>query len=485
MHYKNKILTSLLIASGIISTPLSAFANDSSELEQLRSLVQELDQKVRILERKGELGEEVAVAEKKAAPVIKADAGRFGLSSADGKNTFNLHALVQADYRAYDNSSTNATGSTDGWLIRKARTGIDGTLFGWVNYRITPEFAGSGPVLMDAYVDLNYKPWLKLRAGRYKPFVGLARLQGDSDGKFLEHSFVTGFVPQRDIGASIFGDLFGGKLSYALGYNNGTPDGSGTEYPSSEPGGNGKEVTGRLFAQPFKGEDHVLAGLGFGFAGTTITQAGSQTSTQLSAYKAFGQSNFFSYSAASAAGVTPATTATVADGERTRWTPQLYYYYGPFGLMTEYVHETQGVTRSTNHKVLSNDAWQATFSYVLTGEDASYGTVNPKQAFSPNSGGWGAWEVVARVNGVSFDDNAFIGTSATRLADISKSAKSATAYGAGINWYINNYTRFGFDYEHTEFEGGGVGSTANAVGITKLVNKKDENTVIGRLQVAF
>jgi phosphate-selective porin OprO/OprP len=475
MYYKKKVLISILIAGGVISAPLPALANDSSELEQLRALVQELDQKVRILERKGELGEEVATAAKKETPVIKASAGSFGLSSADGKNTFNLHALVQTDYRAYDNTNTNGTGSTDGWLLRKARAGIDGTLFGWVNYRIVPEFAGASPVLMDAYVDLNYKPWLKLRAGRYKPFVGLARLQADTDGKFLEQSFVTGFVPQRDIGASLWGDLFGGKLSYAIGYNNGSIDGSGTGTSEIDTS-NGKEVTARLFAQPFKGEDNVLAGLGFGFAATHITQAGAQLPTGTSGYKAFSQTSFFGYE----------TTAT-ADGERTRLAPQLYYFYGPFGLLSEYVHEVQEVKNTGKARTaLNQEAWQATVSYVLTGENASYGSVIPKQAFNPNTGGWGAWEVVARVSGVTFDDNTFLGTSATtRFANIASSAKSARAYGVGINWYINNHTRFGFDFENTSYVGGGIGSTANASRIIRLIDKKDENAVIGRLQVAF
>jgi phosphate-selective porin OprO and OprP len=475
MYHKTKLLTSLLIAGGVISAPLTTYANDSSELEQLRALVQELDQKVRILERKGELGEEAATAAKKETPVAKASPGRFGVSSADGKNTFNLHALVQTDYRANDNVNTSPyTGSTDGWLIRKARTGIDGTLFGWINYKITPEFAGSSPVLMDAYADFNYKPWLKLRAGRYKPFVGLARLQADSDGKFVEHSFVTGFVPQRDIGASVFGDLFGGKLSYAVGYNNGVVDGTGTEYPTSEPGGNGKEVTGRLFAQPLKGEDSMLAGLGFGFAATTIEQRGNTTTSQLPSYKSFSQTNFFSYN-----------SGAYADGERTRLTPQLYYYYGPFGLLAEYVHETQEATRSTNHKVLEHDAWQATLSYVLTGEDASFGTINPKKNFDPNGGGWGAWEVVGRVNGINLDDETFVGTSSTSIANITSAPRSALAWGIGLNWYLNNYTRFAFGYENTMYSGGAAGSTVSTTAITKLVNRKDEGAAIARLQIAF
>jgi phosphate-selective porin OprO/OprP len=163
----------------------------------------------------------------------------------------------------------------------------------------------------------------------------------------------------------------------------------------------------------------------------------------------------------------------------------MYYYYGPFGLMAEYARESQEVTRSTNRQTLDNDAWQATFSYLLTGEDASYGGVKPQQAFNPNGGGWGAWELVARLSEMNIDDNAFIGTSTTRLSSIATSAKTAKAWGLGVNWYLNNYTRFTLDYENTSFDGGAAGSVASAAAITSLVDKQTERAMIGRLQVSF
>lgn len=143
------------------------------------------------------------------------------------------------------------------------------------------------------------------------------------------------------------------------------------------------------------------------------------------------------------------------------------------------------MTRSTNHQTLDNDAWQATFSYLLTGEDASYGGVKPQQIFNPNGGGWGAWELVASLSEMNIDDNAFIGTSTTRLSSIATSARTAKAWGLGVNWYLNNYTRFTLDYENTSFDGGAAGSAASATAITSLVDKQTERAMIGRLQVSF
>lgn len=439
------------------------------------------------------MSEELKALQQKPSVIVSEKDG-IGLKSSNGDFSIKLHGLVQVDNRSIDADSRAA--ATDGWMIRKARPWIEGSLFGWIDYRLTPEFATttanvatssngtsvSGrstigtPEVVDAYFDAKFKPWLKLRVGKYKPFVGLARLQSDVDGKFVEQSFVTAnLLPQRDVGTSLFGDFFEGKLSYALGYSNGVIDGGDQSVALDN--NNDKELTARLFTQPFKGDGSVFAGLGFGLAGTTIDQAGTTTNTQLPSYKSFSQLNFFSYN-----------SSTFADGKRTRLAPQAYYYYGPFGVMAEYARESQAVTNGIHHQTLTHEAWQTTFSYILTGEEASYGGVKPKQAFNPNGGGWGAWELVARLSEMNLDNDTFTGkTSTTRFANLTTSAKSAQAWGLGVNWYLNNYTRFALDYEKTRFDGGAVGSTISASTgvITKLVDRQDESAMIGRLQVSF
>jgi phosphate-selective porin OprO/OprP len=462
-------------------------ANQETVVPENKKVIQEQQWQIQAM------SEELNALQQKPTVVANEKDG-IGFKSSDGEFSIKLHGLVQVDNRSIDADSTAA--ATDGWMIRKARPWIEGSLFGWIDYRLTPEFATttanvanssngttvSGrstlgtPEVIDAYFDAKFKPWFKVRVGKFKPFVGLARLQSDVDGKFLEQSFVTAnLLPQRDVGASIFGDLLEGKVNYALGYSNGVIDGGDQSVALDN--NNDKELTARVFAQPFKGDGSLLAGLGLGLAGTQINQAGTTTSTQLPAYKSFSQLNFFSYN-----------TNAFADGKRTRFAPQAYYYYGPFGVMAEYAREDQAVTRGSNHETLTHNAWQTTFSYLLTGEEASYAGVKPRHAFKPNGEGWGAWELVARYSEMNLDRDTFTGiNTATRFANISTAAKSAQAWGVGVNWYLNNYTRFALDYENTSFEGGGAGSTVSATtgAITKLVDRQDEHAMIGRLQVSF
>jgi phosphate-selective porin OprO/OprP len=62
MQFNYSKFATALIASGIISLPITANANDSTELEELRGLVQALNQQVKVLARKGEITEEEVAA---------------------------------------------------------------------------------------------------------------------------------------------------------------------------------------------------------------------------------------------------------------------------------------------------------------------------------------------------------------------------------------------------------------------------------------
>ncbi len=62
MQFKKRILSSiaatLVVTAGGLTLSGNVYANDSDELESLRALVQQLDQKVKVLERKGEIATE-------------------------------------------------------------------------------------------------------------------------------------------------------------------------------------------------------------------------------------------------------------------------------------------------------------------------------------------------------------------------------------------------------------------------------------------
>ncbi|GBG12733.1 phosphate-selective porin OprO and OprP [Novimethylophilus kurashikiensis] len=492
-----------LSGAGIALLPGISQANDSDEMEQLRALVQELKQEVKGL--KQDLGGKVQaleknndeiVAKQKDAPIVKASEEGFGIKSADGQHEIKLRGQIQVDGRFFPGGDGFASGNTDAnevrapntFLLKQFRPILQGTVFGKYDFLLVPDFGNGKTVIQDAYVDARLTPWFQVKAGKQKVPFGLERLQGDADGKFIERGLTSNIAPNRDIGVQVHGMVGDEMLDYALGYFDGALDGSSTDsFTNSDTDNNSdKDFVARVFSKPFKsnGPD-FLKGLGFGLAATysdvrgrgwtsnataSTTTAGvttySMTSSQsnLIGYKsALGQLSFFGYRTAT---VSATDTATYADGERYRLSPQFTYYNGPFGLMGEYVRVSQEVSLEKNghwHGKLDNEAWQVVASWMLTGEDASYKYPKVKSPFDPDKGAWGAWELVARYSELDIDDDAFAphGSGATRqkrsFADPLKAASKAEAWAVGVNWYLNKTFKLSLDYEDTSFDGGWAG----------------------------
>jgi phosphate-selective porin OprO/OprP len=320
-------------------------------------------------------------------------------------------------------------------------------------------------------------------AGKFKVPVGLERLVSATDIRFIERAFPTSLVPNRDLGVQLGGDIAGGVLNYSIGYFNGVSDGtsadSNTPTPDAENDTKG-DWAARVFVQPFLNSDNFAwRGFGFGVACTYVDSTGSTTTTLLPAYRTPGQQTFFSFRTRSAAGVTPATNGAFADGERLRITPQAYYYLGRFGLLGEYVQVSQDVTRvtptaGTRNESLDTTAWQVQFATFLTGEDETLKGFTPTNVFSLDNHTWGAFELVARYHELDIDDGAFTG-GANSFANPATAASKASAWGVGMNWYLNQNYKWALNYDVTSFEGGAANNA----------DRPDEKALFTRLAVQF
>lgn len=461
-------LAARVLLAGAAAVTLPAHAGDQEEIQRLKSLIEELDQRIRVLDRKQELSAEAAKEKEKSAPIVNVGDKGFGLKSADGQFEYKLKATLHMDYRHFEgNAYPNAI---DGFVARRIRPNFEGTLFGKYGFRFTPEFGESGDGsstsgatqnkarVVDGYIDARFDPAFQLRFGKFKPFVGLERLQSPAEMKFIERSYVSNnILPNRDMGATVFGEVLDKKLSYALGVFNGATDGS--EAGTGQDINNQKDIAARVFTRPFVGSDSALSGLGVGVAGTW-----SNSSTNLlPSYKTPGQQNtFFSYA-----------SGTTANGSRNRFSPQAYYYRGPLGVMAEYASVKQDVIRAGTSAQLKNDAWQIAASWLLTGEDASYQGVKPNRPFTSGAdGGWGAFELLARYQENNIDRDAFGSFVDTSKANASK----ASTWGVGLRWHLSSASNFALNYDRTLFTGGtgGLG-----------LDGKTEQLFVGRYQVAF
>lgn len=421
-----------------------------------------LDQKIRVLERNRELDQEAALAKAKETPIITAGPEGFSISNADKSYRFKLGGYAQADGRFFYDDPTHALIST--FNVRRARLNFDGTVGKYVDFRIAPEFGNGSVTLLDAYGDVRFKPYVVLRGGKFKDPVGLEVLANDTELTFIERSLVNDIMPGRDTGFYLYGDA-GGRFTYQAGYVNGAPDGGNIDLDVNK----GKDAVARLFFTPFaEGGPSFLSGLGFGLGVSSGRQNGTAAAPNLASFKTTaGQATFFAYNTGA--------SATFAAGRRIRWSPQMYYYNGPFGFMGEYVGEVEVVSNAASgaHE-LNNYAWQVTGSWVITGEKKSYRGVVPKRRlgerkFVPSTG---AWEVAGRYTVLQVDPATFT----LAYANPTTQMQTARAWGIGLNWYLNKNVKVSGNYEQTYFR-------KNVLSAGSV--RPDEKTFLQRLQFVF
>lgn len=390
-----------------------------------------------------------ATTQPPAAPAVTAGwQDGFFIQSANGDNRIQIGTVIQVDGRF---TTDDPAPFTDTFTIRKARPMLQGRVAKYFDFRLTPELGNGAATVLDAYLDTRFSNAFRVRVGKDKTPVGLELLYTDPGLLFPERSLASSLIPNRDVGVQVQGDLAGAKVSYALGVFNGIVDGSNST-TDVDPN-DGKDVAGRVFLQPFrnpKTPGSALNNLAFHLGASSGSQTGALPSFKTSA----GQT-YFSYAGAT------------ADGDRVRVTPGVAYYYKGFGTFAEYARTTQKITKSTARSEITNDGWDVSGTWILTGEAASSGVIRPKVPFDPSAGHWGAVQIVARFSQLRIDQAAF--DAGLAAAGASRTARQFTI---GADWYPVQFVKYYLAYERTAFDGGSG-------------SRPDENSIIFRTQLAF
>lgn len=459
-----KVTGLLLLISSVLTagfTPaLLAEAVGVPGSKTIEERLGELEKEIALLRRLKEVDQEVQAKKEKETPILTVSKEGFNVKSKDSAFQLKFRGQAQTDARFYANDDTSTVSNT--FLLRRVRPTLEGTVFKHFDFRLMPDFGGGSNSfsIQDAWVNFKYWKAAQLRVGKFKSPVGLERLQADAAGQFIETALSTNLIPNRDIGVNLSGELFDGVITYDAGVFNGSADnGNGTTTSDSDIHDD-KEFAGRVFALPFKNSSiDYLNGFGLGVGGSAGTAHGANLPT----YRSGGQQTIFGY--------TPAAGTVIADGRRIRIAPQAYYYSGPFGALSEFVLSQQEFSKGTlKSDKIRNYGWQLASTYVLTGENASYTGVVPNSDFDPGKGTWGAFELAARISGLSIDDTAF-----PFYANPLTSVTDAKAWDIGINWYLNKNLKFMTHFEQTLFDGGK----------TPGGDRKTENALLSRFQIYF
>ena len=386
-------------------------------------------------------------------PAIAASGGSDGfvLQSAEGDHhKLQIGLLLQADGQFAMSDSHRQVVNT--FSIGRLRPYMRGRFSRRFEVYFAPDFAGGNLVVQDAYIETIFAPAFRLRAGKSKTPFGLELLHSDSNLLFFNRALPTSLVPNRDVGIQALGDISGGVVSYMVSVMNGVADGARADLDTND----GKDVSGRLIVRPFNKTRTPLKGFGVALSGSRGRQSGVAA---LPSFKTASlQQLYFSYN-----GVT-------AEGVRTRFSPQFFYYYKAFGAYGEYVRTETPIRKAAIMTDVAHEAWQLAASYVLTGEpatDAPAG-IRPRANFDFGNRRLGALQVAVRYHTLKINGRAFEFNLAT-----AGSSRKAEAWTAGLNWILTGNLKYTFNLERTVFDGNAHGA------------RKAENAFVFRTQLYF
>ncbi len=392
--------------------------------------------------------------------------GGLKVESEDGAFSFQAIGRLQVDAAFYDQDKSRLG---DGVQLRRARLGAQGKLFNDWLYKLEADFGrdtAAGTVgVKDAYISyVGWEPAQFTVGNFYEPF-GLEGITSETFTTFIERALPitqpnASFAPDRHVG--IAASHYDSSWSASVGAFMKSLD---DPQPANE-GDQQFDVAGRFTYDPILEKTRLLH---FGLSGRY-----SNPSDSAPLFRPKPESNV------TGARFLDTGSAGIANVDHLyEISPELAIVYGPASLQGEYFYVPVERTHpnGANSPSVTLTGWYAYTSYFLTGESRNY---NPAIArfdrTSPNKnlgseGGWGAFELAARVSHADFDDGP------------SFQFGTETNYTLGLNWYANPYIKFMLNYIWVRNNSTATGNKANLLPGNKTDGYDDPQIFELRAQV--
>ncbi len=308
--------------------------------------------------------------------LLAAQSGQFLVESEDGARSLRILGKIDSDWAGFDADpglSAVAGPFGDGAELRRARLGVAGRLEDWLSFRINADLADAD--IRDAFFDLDAIGGGNLRLGHFREPMGLTNQTPSHNQVFMERALSSGLFPSRNLGAAWRHAFDGRRGSWTVGVFRDSDDAA----VSSDDGG------GQEFALTSR-----LAWL--------LHENSSQRQ--------------WTHLGASLSWRNPDAGAVHFDGHSGT-------KIGPDPVDT-------GVLPADQVQLFGTEfAWE---SRPYRHGRAAVWRVTPDHPFHPDGGGWGAWEVGARLSALDLEDSGVTGGQGLNA-------------GLACNWYLTSNLR--------------------------------------------
>ena len=343
------------------------------------------------------------------------------------KIRFNGRVLLDGGYIGADNELKRAFPDLEGRNIqfRDLRATMFGSLYDWMEFKFAMDFAMVRDI-KDVWIRFTKIPYIgPITLGHMKESFSLERLTGLGNLTFMERALPTeAFAPGRNVGISHQITMLNQQMTWALGafINTGSFSDVGDSLDEISEA-NGWNITTRVTGLPWyedSGEKLLHLGLSYTHQFRNINDCESQVRRR-------PESRLTN--------VRLVDTGKFATRGMDRINPEVAIVSGPLSFQGEYFH------LFADSDVADDPRFWGFYlygSYFITGEHRNYD--RSKGVFSrikPNrdffEGGWGALELGLRFSYIDLNGGNIRGG---REHDLT----------AGLNWYLNEKTKFMFNY---------------------------------------
>ena len=340
------------------------------------------------------------------------------------------------------NCPNTALPETCVWELHRNRVGIQGYFFKPIEFEVERELteqeltekevlAGYTPKSLwkDVNVNLSFIKNAQVQLGRFKIPFGLDELTGDSHNDFTYRSGGANYLaPARDVGVMVHGRFFKRGLNYWTGVF----QHDGDNARSKQIAGGNETFAARVTGTPFRRLNPAALGafeVGTAFALSAVSDD-SFRPNGLRGRTTLTQDTFYQ--------------AVYVKGHRRRWEADVDWTIGPASARAEYTWVTDDrVQQGLGNEDLPDArarSWYVSGSWILTGEAK---TRPVKAASEFPGGGFGAVEVVARVERLWFDS---VGPTETSVSARTPRAENIFPSGVqaltiGVNWTLNRWIK--------------------------------------------
>jgi phosphate-selective porin OprO/OprP len=359
------------------------------------------------------------------------------------KPTFEIRGRIETDaIVAVQSAQSIATigNLQNGYGFRRLRLGAQGTVGDAVRWESEVELAGGNVSLRDVFIGITALPGIReLRVGNFREPFSLDGATSSRFITFMERSPLNVLDPARNWGICGFWWPDSERALFALGvFRDGTTNGG-----QSIGDQDAWAVTTKLSGLPVYEPDadvfrlaHLGAAMSFRHpAGGVVNFAPTP------------QSNLLTVDDTPPSPFLP-PVQILANSQQT-YNLQAASVIGPFSMQGEWFGST---IQQTNAGVVFVHGFYVDASYFLTGEHRGYdrrrGSFDRVEVRRPLiraplafGGGWGALELAAR-----FAVADFRSSNLPPATDGSSTGVILYQLTLGTNWYLNDYTRFMFNY---------------------------------------